>query len=39
MVEDGKWEVDENGVAGGIDKLKEADTEQHWEDYIISKIW
>lgn len=39
MVEEGKWEVNENGVAGGIEKFKEADTEQHWEDYIISESW
>jgi hypothetical protein len=35
MVERGDWTVDENGVAGGMDKWKEADTEEHWEKYVI----
>lgn len=39
MVEKGKWKIDENGVAEGVDKFKEADTEQHCDDYIISESW
>ncbi|KAL3490748.1 hypothetical protein BJX62DRAFT_251806 [Aspergillus germanicus] len=32
-------EVDEDGVAGGIDKFREADTEAHWEKYWIPPSW
>jgi hypothetical protein len=35
MIERGDWKVDENGVAGGIDKWKEADTEEHWDKYVL----
>lgn len=35
-VEMGDWQVDEDGVTGGIDKFKEADTEDHWREYFIS---
>ncbi|CEL02088.1 hypothetical protein ASPCAL01663 [Aspergillus calidoustus] len=38
-VERGDWEVDENGVAGGIDKFREADTEAHWHKYWIPPSW
>jgi hypothetical protein len=31
MVESGVMVIDENGVAGAIDILKEADTEQSWK--------
>ncbi|KAJ5479762.1 hypothetical protein N7530_005271 [Penicillium desertorum] len=31
----GDWEVDENGVAGGIEKFKDADTPEDWEKYQI----
>jgi hypothetical protein len=34
-VEMGDWQVDEDGVVGGIDKFKEADTEEHWREYFI----
>ncbi|CAG7989856.1 unnamed protein product [Penicillium salamii] len=34
-VEMGDWEVDQDGVMGGIDKFKEADTEEHWREYVI----
>jgi hypothetical protein len=39
MIEDGKWEVGAEGVVGGIDKWKEADTEQHWMDYQLPLSW
>jgi hypothetical protein len=39
MVEDGKWEVDADGVVGGIEKWKEADTEEHWMDYQLPMSW
>lgn len=38
MVECGDWEVDENGVAGGMDVWREADTELGWEKYVISLL-
>lgn len=37
LVESGKWEVDENGVTGGVEKWREADTEDHWQDYQLPK--
>jgi hypothetical protein len=39
MVENGMWEVDDDGVTGGIEKFKEADTEAHWKDYWIEPDW
>jgi hypothetical protein len=39
MVENGLWEVDDDGVTGGIEKFKEADTEAHWKDYWIEFDW
>jgi hypothetical protein len=39
MVEEGKWEVDDEGVVGGIDKWQEADTEQQWADYQLPMWW
>lgn len=38
-VEMGDWGVDEDGVAGGIDKFREADTEAHWQKYWIPPSW
>jgi hypothetical protein len=39
MVESGYWEVDENGVTGGIGKFKEADSLENFDRYIIEKTW
>lgn len=39
MVEQGKWAVDDDGVAGGIEKWREADTEDHWHDYQLPVSW
>lgn len=39
MVEEGKWEVDEYGVVGGVEKWREADTEEHWVDYQLPMSW
>lgn len=39
MVEGGEWEVDEGGVRGGIEKFREADTEEGWEGYWIAHDW
>ncbi|KAK5696634.1 hypothetical protein LTR97_007938 [Elasticomyces elasticus] len=34
-VESGYWVVDEHGVAGGLDKYREADTEHGWSKYYV----
>jgi hypothetical protein len=39
MVEEGRWEVDENGVVGGVEKWMEADTEEHWAEYQLPMSW
>ncbi|QYS99747.1 hypothetical protein H0G86_006866 [Trichoderma simmonsii] len=39
MVEKGKWAVDVDGVGGGIEKWREADTEDHWQDYQLPMSW
>ncbi|EGR46640.1 uncharacterized protein TRIREDRAFT_109760 [Trichoderma reesei QM6a] len=39
MVEGGKWAVDGEGVAGGVDKWREADTEEGWRDYQLPMAW
>lgn len=39
LVGAGEWEVGEEGVLGGIDKFKEADTEEHCEEYQIFVKW
>jgi hypothetical protein len=39
MVTEGHWQVDANGVAGGIEKFREADTEDHCEKYVILQDW
>ncbi|KAK1141702.1 hypothetical protein N8T08_008800 [Aspergillus melleus] len=38
-VEDGDWDVGENGVLGGPEKFREADTEEHWQKYWIPPSW
>lgn len=39
MVESGYWEVDANGVAGGIEKWREADSAAHWQKYQLPSHW
>lgn len=39
FVEFGYWEVDENGVVGGIEKWREADSEAHWGKYQLPMHW
>jgi hypothetical protein len=39
LVETGVWQVDGDGVQGGIEKWREADTEEHWEDYQLPMDW
>lgn len=33
------WEVNEDGVAGGIEKFREANTSQHWTRYQVPLSW
>lgn len=35
MIENGHWEVDENGVMRGIEKFNEADTEEKFWLYTV----
>jgi hypothetical protein len=35
MVEEGDWEVNPDGVLDGIEKFKDADTEEHWWKFQI----
>ncbi|CAN9428050.1 unnamed protein product [Alternaria sp. RS040] len=37
MVERGDWQIDENGVAGGMDVWREADSEEKWEAYVLPR--
>ncbi|OBT89086.1 hypothetical protein VE02_01987 [Pseudogymnoascus sp. 03VT05] len=39
LVGAGEWEVGEEGVLGGIEKFKEADTEEHYEEYQLFVKW
>jgi len=39
LVEAGQWEVNADGVVGGIEKWQEADVEGHWEDYVLPMRW
>lgn len=39
MVEEGKWQIDQNGVVGSIEKWGEADTEANWSDYQLPMSW
>lgn len=39
LVEHGVWEVGPDGVLGGIDKWREADTAARWLDYVIPLSW
>lgn len=38
-VEAGDWEVNADGVAGGMRKFEEADTPEHWRKYQIPLSW
>ncbi|BCS26962.1 uncharacterized protein APUU_60010A [Aspergillus puulaauensis] len=37
-VESRDWDVDQDGVVGGIDQFREADTEEHWDKYWIPPL-
>jgi hypothetical protein len=39
MVQGGYWKVDTDGVIGGIEEWKKADTEESWERYVIPVTW
>ncbi|KAH6684234.1 hypothetical protein B0J14DRAFT_572439 [Halenospora varia] len=39
MINDGKWEVGEDGVLGGIEKFRDADTAENWRDYWLEPDW
>jgi hypothetical protein len=39
MIENGHWEVGEDGVLGGAEKFKEADSEDKWQLYSIERTW
>lgn len=39
MVESGKWTVGADGVEGGIEKFREADTQGKCEDYCLPVDW
>jgi hypothetical protein len=39
MVKEGKWKVDAEGVVGGMEKWKDADTEDFWQDYQLPLKW
>lgn len=38
-VEASDWEVNADGVAGGMGKVEEADTPKHWKKYQIPLSW
>ncbi|KAL2034377.1 hypothetical protein D6D19_03943 [Aureobasidium pullulans] len=37
-VKSGHWTVDEQGVSGGVEAWKQADTEEHWEKYVSAHL-
>jgi hypothetical protein len=39
MVEEGYWEIDAEGVSGGVEKWREADTQEHWSNYQLPMSW
>jgi hypothetical protein len=39
MIESGYWEVGADGVVGGTEKFKEADSEGKWKLYFIDMTW
>ena len=38
MVERGDWQIDKNGVAGGMDVWREADSQEGWEGYVVPRV-
>jgi hypothetical protein len=39
MVQRGEWQINEDGVMGGIEEWKKADTEEHWQKYVLPVHW
>ena len=39
MVQSGDWEVDADGVKGGLDEWRKADTEDCWENFVLPITW
>ncbi len=39
MVQSGDWEVDADGVMGGIDEWRKADTEASCYNFVIPITW
>ncbi|KAH4063780.1 hypothetical protein HBH50_186600 [Parastagonospora nodorum] len=39
MVQSGDWEVDADGVVGGIDEWRRADEEDSWDKFVIPITW
>lgn len=39
LIEEKKWEVNAEGVVGGVEKWREADTEENWSDYQLPMSW
>ncbi|KFY36230.1 hypothetical protein V494_05204 [Pseudogymnoascus sp. VKM F-4513 (FW-928)] len=39
LVGAGEWEVGEEGVLGGVEKFKEADSDEHYEEYQLCVRW
>lgn len=39
QVESGSWEIGLEGILGGMEKWKEADTAEHWAEYIVPISW
>ncbi|KAG9690144.1 hypothetical protein KCU95_g13948, partial [Aureobasidium melanogenum] len=37
-VKSGHWAVDEQGVSGGVEVWKQADTEEHWDKYVSAHL-
>ncbi len=33
------WKVDKNGVVGGVEMFKLADTEEHWGEFQVFTTW
>ncbi|THC87180.1 hypothetical protein EYZ11_013374 [Aspergillus tanneri] len=38
-LEDGDWEVGDDGVLGGPENFTEGDTKDHWHKYRITPQW
>ncbi|KAF2472770.1 uncharacterized protein BDR25DRAFT_219499 [Lindgomyces ingoldianus] len=39
MVENGDWSVNEEGIIGGMDEWRKADTAPEWEKYVVPVGW